>query len=260
MLLWRSIPSLNSRATRCDRVMDAPSSPDLLTLWEKGEGRRAGGRALALLAGESWQAVRDTALLSVGRRDALLLDLRERLFGSRFTGLTACPSCRGEVELTFGATDVRRESAEMPIATALVEGIDVEFRVPNGSDLVAIESAGDIATARAMLLARCVTQAAREGEPVASDGLPVPVVEAITARMAELDPQADVTIDVDCPWCNHGWREPFDIVTFLWNELSARARRIFGDVHLFASAYGWSESEILQLTPARREAYLEMLR
>jgi hypothetical protein len=240
--------------------MDAPSPQDLLALWEKGEGRRAGGRALALLAGESPQAVRDTALLSVGRRDALLLDLRERLFGSRFTGLTACPSCRGEVELTFGATDVRRESAEMLIGTVHVQGIEVEFRVPNGSDAVAIESAGDIATARAMLLTRCVTQATRDGEPVASDELPAAVVEAVTGHMAELDPQADVAIDVDCPWCNHGWREPFDIVTFLWNELSASARRIFGDVHLLASAYGWSESEILQLTPARREWYLEMVR
>ena len=162
--------------------------------------------------------------------------------------------------MTFGATDVRRESAEMPIATVHAGGIDVEFRIPNGSDVVAIEAAGKIATARAMLLARCVTQATRDGKPVASNELPPAVVEAVTARMAELDPQADVAVDVDCPWCNHGWREPFDIVTFFWNELSVRARRIFGDVHLLASAYGWSEREILQLTPARRAAYLEMLR
>jgi hypothetical protein len=32
------------------------------------------------------------------------------------------------------------------------------------------------------------------------------------------------------------------------------------DVHTLASAYGWSESEILSLNPARREFYLEMVR
>ena len=240
--------------------MNGFPSPDVLALWERGEGQRAGALALALIAGASLQAMRDPALLPVGRRDALLLSLRERLFGSRFTGLTACPSCCGEVELTFHAVDVRRDSAEIATATVDVESFEVAFRLPNGSDLVAIESAGDTGAARAMLLARCISQATCGSEPVAADELPPAVVEAVTARMAELDPQADVAIDVDCPWCNHGWREPFDIVTFLWNELSARARRIFSDVHLLASAYGWSESDILQLTPARREAYLEMLR
>jgi hypothetical protein len=32
------------------------------------------------------------------------------------------------------------------------------------------------------------------------------------------------------------------------------------DVHELASAYGWRESEILALSPQRRQAYLELVR
>jgi hypothetical protein len=31
---------------------------------------------------------------------------------------------------------------------------------------------------------------------------------------------------------------------------------LFDDIHLLAQAYGWSEGEILALSPARRSAYL----
>ena len=33
----------------------------------------------------------------------------------------------------------------------------------------------------------------------------------------------DVALDVECASCAHAWREPFDIVAFLWSELADRA-------------------------------------
>jgi hypothetical protein len=36
------------------------------------------------------------------------------------------------------------------------------------------------------------------------------------------------------------------------------ARRLLYDVHALASAYGWSEDEVLAVSPARRRCYLEM--
>jgi hypothetical protein len=161
--------------------------------------------------------------------------------------------------VTFDAAEVRRDVTRIEAATLSVEGIDVDFRLPNGGDLAVIGSLRDIASARASLLARCVKRAARHGETIAAEALPPRIVQAIAARMAELDPQADVALGIDCPSCAHAWLEPFDVVTFLWSELTAWARRLLGDVHLIASAYGWGESEILGLTPARRNAYLEML-
>jgi hypothetical protein len=233
----------------------------LLAIWERGAGERTGARALTMLGAAAPETTEgERALLSVGRRDALLLDLRERLFGSLFTGLTSCPSCGEELELEFAATEVRRAAASNETAALRVDGIDLDFRPPNGGDLAAIDSALDIAAARAQLLARCVVRANCDGNAISADKLPPRVIDAVAARMGELDPQADVAVEMDCPGCGHAWREPFDVVTFLWNELAVWARRLLEDVHLLASVYGWSESEILRLTPLRRNAYLEMLR
>ena len=37
------------------------------------------------------------------------------------------------------------------------------------------------------------------------------------------------------------------------------ARRLLPEVHALASSYGWSEKEILALSPARRRSYIALL-
>lgn len=219
--------------------------PRLLSMWERGEGQRPSRRALALLADPS------RAGLPVGQRDAALLALRVELFGRAFTGVTACPACAEELETTFDADEVRREPLTND-ATLRVDDYELTLRVPRTDDLAAIEELDDLDDARAMLLQRCID--------VPVETLPAHVIEAVVARLEALDPQADVSIEVTCPACGHTWREPFDIASFLWTEVAATARRLLGEVHELASAYGWSEEEILRLSPPRRAAYLEMVR
>ena len=77
--------------------------------------------------------------------------------------------------------------------------------------------------------------------------------------MASADPMAEIHLVLDCPCCQHKWEAPFDIVAFLWREISAAARRLLREVHTIASAYGWTETEILALSPARRRIYLEIV-
>ena len=231
----------------------------LLEAWEAGVDKRTGRRALVLLAGAEAEAPGDPALLPVGRRDASLLDLRRRLFGSRYTGVTTCPSCGREIEVSFDEAEVRREVGQGGTVALRAEGVDLAFRLPSAADLAAIEPAPDVPTARALMLDRCLIEARRDGEAIAPERLSPVVIDAITARMAELDPQADVSLEIECPACSHGWLEPFDIATFLWAEVAAAARRLLGEVHALASAYGWSERDILRLTPQRRSAYLEMV-
>jgi hypothetical protein len=239
---------------------------ELLSMWERGEGQRPSRRALALLSGAAPDSTAvELAAMPVGRRDATLLALREQLFGSAFTGVTSCPACGEEIELAFGIDEVRRDAAAEPARRRSVEelaegNVAVEFRMPSSEDLMAIEGVGDLDVARVRLFERCVIRATRSGQAIATEELPARVVELIAARMVAADPQADVQLDVDCPACGHGWREPFDIVTFFWSELAVLARRLLAEVHELASAYGWSEEQILGLSPARRSAYLEMVR
>jgi len=241
-------------------IHEAPGQTQLLAIWEDGAGKRAGTRAIALLGGAlPGLTDDDLAALPIGRRDAALLELRERLFGSRFTGVTTCPSCFEELEVAFEAAELRRELPQTECASLRVEEVEIELRLPTGADLIAIETALDVDAAREMLVSRCLVRATRDARPVSVGELPADVVDQSVLRLRELDPQADVSLDVHCPACGEAWREPFDIASYLWGELSTWARRLLGEVHQLALAYGWSERDILSLTPVRRNAYLACL-
>jgi len=51
----------------------------------------------------------------------------------------------------------------------------------------------------------------------------------------------------------------FDIASFFWAEICVQAKRLLREVHTLARAYGWREMDILSMSPARRQFYLEMV-
>ena len=59
--------------------------------------------------------------------------------------------------------------------------------------------------------------------------------------------------------CGAQTSAPFDAATVLYADVTAHVDRLLADVHRLASAYGWSEREILMLPPARRERYLALV-
>ena len=76
--------------------------------------------------------------------------------------------------------------------------------------------------------------------------------------MARRDPQAEVLLDLDCPACNHRWQILFDIASFFYAEVSAYAKRLLREVHTLARRYGWREADILSMSTARRQFYIEL--
>jgi hypothetical protein len=84
------------------------------------------------------------------------------------------------------------------------------------------------------------------------------VLAATTAAMEAADPLALIELGGACPHCNHAWSAFLDVATFVWSEVQQWAQRTLQEVHLLARAYGWSEDEILRLSPARRQAYLQI--
>jgi hypothetical protein len=135
------------------------------------------------------------------------------------------------------------------------DGWDVEFRLPGVGDLAAAARSGD---PRAALLARCLVSAVRDGTAVSHAELPAAVQQRIAEAVEAADPGADLTLNVACPECGRATRAELDIASYLWTELDSWARDVLLDVHLLATAYGWSEPEILALSPTRRRYYLEL--
>jgi uncharacterized protein (UPF0212 family) len=239
-----------------------PLSPaQLLELWERGRAAPPAARAVLLLDAACPESTPEAlARLSIGRRDNLLLTLRELTFGTQLTGVADCPACGQRIEASFRSADIRATPPEVDETFVVVDGeYEVRFRLPDSRDLLAVPASSDSDAARCLLLERCVVGARRRGEPVVAAELPDAVVAAVTSSMAESDPQADVRFELQCPECGQAWQSIFDVVGFFWTEIDAWAQRILGEVHSLARAYGWREAEILNLSPQRRQIYLDLL-
>ena len=91
--------------------------------------------------------------------------------------------------------------------------------------------------------------ARHDGIELPVDLLPGSVVEAVEAAMARADPIGDLRLDLTCPACGHNELVALDVAGYVWAEVDAWARRLLEEVHVLASAYGWSEGQIVALGP-----------
>jgi hypothetical protein len=226
------------------------SDSQLLAVWERGHRSSAIART-ALLAAQSKKAGdRDAMELPVGERDRAVLELRSKLFGTRLRGTVCCPQCNDLLEFDFDCTALAQ--ALPPIHWTEFTAGDVRFRLPNSVDLMAIAQSGSEEEAARMLLDRCCIE---DDKPLDySDALMTEVEQQISL----CDPASDLRFQFACSSCSHAWDERLDIGAWCWEEIEIRAHQLLGEVHRLASAYGWSEAEILSLSAGRRRAYLEM--
>ncbi len=247
--------------------MPALNAEHLLAVWEAGAEQPLAQRALLLLSAARPGTGYDAwAQAPLGRRDAELLRLRTELFGPRLVSVVACPNCKDQLQLTFDAADLggapalAAPGAEANVLTLTRPPYTLRFRLPNSADVLAASQSESVEAARALLVRRCLESAEREQKAVTPEELPAEVVDALAAQMAQADPQADLQVDVTCPACGTRWATTLDVAAYLWAEIDRWARRMLRDVHTLASAYGWSETEILALSATRRQAYLDLIR
>jgi hypothetical protein len=233
---------------------------ELLDVWEAGQTLSPVQRALALLTA-ALPDVSDQALadMPIGRRDAELLSLREHLFGSLIVALADCPNCSERCELTFEAEDIRMTHPFESLFEIQADGYSVRARPANSLDLMAVHTMDPAAPKERAIIANCTIEARHGDSLVGPDELPDAVAEAVAHAMSEADPQADVRMAMDCPACGHQWRALFDVAAFLWREIDAWAKRSLNEVHAVASAYGWSQRDILSMSASRRRRYVSMI-
>ncbi len=244
--------------------MQPLSNEVLLHIWEVGQRQHPVDQALTILAATHpdvpWE---ELARLSIGQRDDRLLVIYAQTFDAQLVGAVDCPQCQESLGFAVPIADMRPADREERIGHTYpleAHGYRVRFRLPNSFDLAVIaRQAPDSVTARNLLLQCCVLEATYQEEPIAVSALPAPMTDDLAAHMATLDPQADITIYVGCPACEHSMSVVLDVVTFLWGRITAQARRVLRDVHTLAQAYSWRETDILAMSPVRRQFYLDRL-
>jgi hypothetical protein len=238
------------------------SASELVDVWEWCLGQHPVDRALSLLSACSGEGRQDLAALPIGQRDARLLAVFEHLFGSALDAFVECPRCDERLEYSVSTQDLILRSeipADEESLTLKSGDLTMRLRLPNSVDLSVASRCADITGARRILMERCVQQAAEGGRELPVPALPDAVIEQVAARLAELDPQADLVIDLECSACGYPWQIVLDIESFLWVKINSLAKRLLREVHVLARAYGWRESDILALGATRRHSYLEMV-
>ena len=239
-------------------------SMEVLTLWERGLNQTLLERVLTLLIAACPEIDPETiAGLSIGERDARLLQLREWMFGSLLVNTAQCPQCTQWVEWESRIADIRIQPPPItpsPAEFSLnVEDYALRYRLPTSMDLAAVMNTPRGDSTPQNLLKCCIVSARHAGEACDPGSLPQNVLGALGRRIEELDPQAEIRIDLTCPQCSHKWDVLFDIASFLLTEVNHWAERTLRSVHKLASVYGWSERDILNLSPVRRQLYLGLV-
>lgn len=240
------------------------TSADLVTIWEAGQHRHDSDKALIVLScadpGASWDDLVD---LPLGQRDGLLMQVRRGLFGSKLDIGVRCRRCSERLEFDSSIDELLPDRWAPAGPTRLrvqVDDMDVEARPISSRDLVALTPRQPDADARRILVESSVISARSGDAPMAAADLPEPVIEALAEALTEADPLADIEFQLDCPNCQDRWILVFDIVPFLWRELAQVAQSLLDEVYDLALHLGWSQSEILALSPARRAYYLARVR
>jgi hypothetical protein len=197
--------------------------------------------------------------LCMGDREALLLHLRRLTFGEAIQAVVSCPACTELLDLELRVADLLVPPAgpcePEPVVAIEAEGARwrVRLRRATGADQLAVlHEVG----AGALLLRRCVLSLER-GDGVAwpLDAIPPGLAAALDGMLAELDPQAEIRLDLACPACRQGFAAPFDAAGHLFAEIAAEAGLLLGEVATIARTFHWREADILALPRPRRRAY-----
>ncbi|MGH6909113.1 MAG: hypothetical protein ACREE0_01295 [Phenylobacterium sp.] len=204
-------------------------------------------------AGPRREAVR---ALSIGDRERLLLELYVLSFGASSDLMVTCPDpgCGEMLVIPVDLRDLIQPAAREPTPDhiARLGDAQVRFRLPTGADqeVAGALAAADLEAATDLLLDRCLIEA----PPVERASLRA----LLASRLAELDPQAEILVDTECPCCGAAASALVDVAPLLFARM-ASARGLAAEVDRMARAYHWSEADILNLPVGRRKAYLELI-
>jgi hypothetical protein len=233
------------------RPLDDPRR--LLAVWEDASAVPAcavGAVVLGRCGAVDPEGVLDLPLSVVA---SLLAQVWTATFGPVAECLVGCPGCDAQLEVNL-PFDVLAAVPARP-ASSVVGTTGLTVRCPATRDLLAVAAVPDAADA---LLARCLADAA--GDPVHAAGLAPEVRTEVEATAQVLAGAAAVVVTAPCPGCGAAVRVDVDPAELLWQRLRAEVPAVLAAVADLAAAFGWSEADVLALSPARRAAYLDLVR
>jgi len=210
----------------------------------------------------------------IGDRNYLMTKLCQTTFGDEIEATLICPECSKKMEIDFSLSQIevkeKRQGSKiftMELSSFVAfqdeEGVrhrNLEFRLPNGGDIEAIDGKSDEDEAVTELLLRCIMKVGnmKMDEKIAGS-LGAPARKEIEEKMSELAPEVELDLDLECPECQHSFTVPFNIGSFFLKKFKINLQQLYTQVHFLAFNYHWSEKEIMEMTRKKRLMYVEIL-
>jgi len=241
------------------------SAEQLLLIWQQVHSYSMLPKTLLLLEmiTPEFEPV-DVGLLSIGQRDTRLLQLRNYLFGSTLHNTTICPECNTKMEWDMDLQDLiiqEVDNSEFPSEhTIEVDDFKIRFRLPNSKDILKILSEDNNKSKSNSLLINCILEIKSINSTNKVKSISEKIIKTLAKKIAELDPAADIRMNITCPSCENKWEAVFDIMSYLWSEIDNWVQKTLQEVYILASAFGWSEKDILNMNAERRQIYIGMIR
>lgn len=238
--------------------MRALSSSEIVALWDESARcprSRLGALLLAPVFPDRTQG--ELLSLTIGESNEWLFRLHRQLAGELLDLVVDCPQCGQRLEFAMNSSAlVPDDAGQRRESETLLEyqGYRILLRPLSLRDLAAIREQETLEAVTGQLLRRAVVTAS-----VQVEDLPEAVLAEIAEQMPVLDPHSELRLSLTCPDCGRKWISLIDIAALVKDEIAACAGKVMEEVHVLATAYGWSEQEILALHPKRRSSYLRMV-
>ncbi len=241
--------------------MKSLSAAELLEVWEWGIDKPHLDRIVRLLE-VVFDSEEDIMQMSIGERDNALFLVRRDIFGRLMNCTLTCPECNETIEWVSDLDILCKSDYHLDFEHELSlhhGNMELKFRLPNSEDLIQIWNDNTDNDFSKKLAARCITSVKQGSRDVELEEISQLIIDQMEEAMEKADPMANIYFQLECPGCSHQWNEVFDILSYFWKEIDSWTRKLLQDVSILAINYGWTEKEILELSPFRRQYYLSVL-
>jgi hypothetical protein len=201
--------------------------------------------------------------LTIGDRVTILLHLRRLMFGDVIPCELCCPLCKEMISLAVRVSNLLLQPANsLPKTEKFIEinNFSLKIRPLNGSDQEAmLLLAKDSVTSSQQYTEYIVRSCIVSSKPSIPEILSNEFIAKVSSSLEELDPQANILLNMKCPSCKQFFQTPFFAEDFIFQEMSARHVRLEHEIHCLAFYYHWDERDILSLASKRRKKYVELI-
>ncbi|MDH3657585.1 MAG: hypothetical protein OEM77_05560 [Nitrosopumilus sp.] len=201
--------------------------------------------------------------LTIGDRICLLLNLRKITFGNSLSCIMTCDSCKEKASfeldidslLNLGTKQIKTENYLIH-----TKNFSLKIRPLTVLDQESILSYSDKRNFKEKPTDQLIRSCIVSSKPNLSDSsLPQEIIDAVNPKLNEIDPMADIILDLKCPACDHSLQTPFEIENFVLREIYSQISSLEKEIHWLAFNYNWSEKNILNLPIQKRHRYIELI-